>query len=72
MIEAKEGIGTVTVGVEYLVDIERENAIMQQQISMFRRYFLNEVRGSSYVSSSDKLYAEIFNIPLPQEKGDVE
>lgn len=72
MIEAKEGMGTVTVGVEYLVDIERENAIMQQQISMFRRYFLNEVRGSSYVSSSDKLYAEIFNIPLSQAKGDVE
>ena len=72
MIEAKEGMGTVTVGVEYLVDIERENAIMQQQISMFRRYFLNEVRGSSYVSSSDKLYSEIFNIPLPPAKGDVE
>lgn len=71
MIEVKEGMGTVTVGVEYLVDIERENAIMQQQISMFRRYFLDEVSGSSHVSSSDKLYAEIFNIPLPVVREDI-
>lgn len=72
MIEAKEGMGTVTVGVEYLVDIERENAIMQQQISMFRRYFLQEVREVGYVGKLERTYAEIFNIAIPPMKGDVE
>ena len=70
MIEAKEGMGTVTVGVEYLVDIERENAIMQQQISMFRRYFLNAVREVGYVGKLEQTYADIFNIAIPAMKGD--
>ncbi len=66
MIEAKEGFGTVTVGVEYLVDIERENAIMQNQISMFKRYFLKEC-SEGYVGKAEKMYADIFNITLPEK-----